>query len=315
LVNESYRVVRGGRTYSLRVSADQATLRERDWECRVLACVSAAGLAPKLECCAPMPGILVLEWVSGRAWTPAETRRPARIRAMAALLRRVHALPIPQPARVKDPAAWIADYGAALTRLAAAPAPVPPGGPPRRIDSPGADAAGADAPGGDAAGAADAAGADVPGAVAPRSAELRRAALARLERLAASGPAPAALCHSDLHRFNVVGGARPVLLDWEYAHVTDPFWDLAGWIANNDWEDRCAMKLLRGYLKRAPLPQETARLELLVWLYDYVCLQWSELQARQRSGAADAALVVRAGQLAARIGDVPGGRASRVAAN
>jgi aminoglycoside phosphotransferase (APT) family kinase protein len=298
LVNQSYRVARAGRTYSLRVAADRAQLeRERDWECRVLACAAAAGLAPKVLCCAPTPGILVLEWVAGRAWTPAETRRPARIRTMAALLRRVHALPIPEPARVRDPAAWIAGYGAALTRLGAA----------RALERTGV--AGVGAPSGDVLGTA------APGVAAPRSEELRRAALGRLERWAASGSSRAALCHSDLHRFNVAGGARPVLLDWEYAHVTDPFWDLAGWIANNDWGDRCAARLLSAYLGRAALPQETERLELLVWLYDYVCLQWSELYSCQGAGAPDPALVARAEQLAARIGAAPGGRAPRVAAH
>src|ERR1019366_3673370 len=52
------------------------------------------------------------------------------------------------------------------------------------------------------------------------------------------------LCHSDLHRLNVVLDGAPVLLDWEYAHVSDAFWDLAGWSANNDWSAAAARAFL-----------------------------------------------------------------------
>ena len=53
----------------------------------------------------------------------------------------------------------------------------------------------------------------------------------------------ARLCHSDLHRHNIVPSAAGlVLLDWEYAHVGDPFWDLAGWASCselNQEQSRC----------------------------------------------------------------------------
>jgi hypothetical protein len=61
---------------------------------------------------------------------------------------------------------------------------------------------------------------------------------------------------------------------------------LAGWIANNDWREDLARVLLENYLGRAPTPSEWSRLELLGWLYDYVCLLWSELYLRQPDGAA-----------------------------
>ena len=45
-----------------------------------------------------------------------------------------------------------------------------------------------------------------------------------------------------------------MLLDWEYAHVADPLWDLAGWSANNDLEAQIQWSLLTHYLgKRAEL--------------------------------------------------------------
>ncbi len=79
------------------------------------------------------------------------------------------------------------------------------------------------------------------------SLEARLAALARLPP-----PAPV-LCHSDLHVQNLIAADHGlVLLDWEYAHVSEPFWDLAGWAANNDLGARSRQLLLASYLGREP---------------------------------------------------------------
>lgn len=266
LVNESCRVTRGGRMYSMRVAtADGGGLGvDREWECKVLGRAAAAGLAPAILRCEPTEGILVADWVNGRTWTPREIRQPAQIRAMAQLLRRVHALAIPPPARVLSPAAWIAQYSEALAHHAPA--------------------------------------------VPRRSAGLRGAADARLAMLAASRPSEPALCHSDLHNLNVTMGERLMLLDWEYAHLSDPYWDLAGWTANNDWPQSLAARLLENYLQRPAEPQESAHLALLAWLYDYVCLLWSELYLSQRPGAASG-VSDRATQLAIRLSGASGSRA------
>ena len=264
LVNQSYRVARGGREYSMRVAADAPGFGvEREWECRVLECAAAAGVAPAIECCEPRSGILVAEWVGGREWTPEEIPQPGKVHAMTGLLRRVHSLPIPQPARIVSPAAWIALYAAASTSRGKA--------------------------------------AEAAAAPASAAAELREAADARIAELAAMSSAPTVLCHSDLHRHNVADGARLVLLDWEYAHVSDPYWDLGSWIANNDGTEDFAARLLAGYLERPPRPDEAARLRLHAWLYDYVCLQWSELYLSRRPGARSAAVAARAARLAARL--------------
>jgi thiamine kinase-like enzyme len=86
------------------------------------------------------------------------------------------------------------------------------------------------------------------------------------------------LCHSDLHTLNLIDrGDSLMLLDWEYAHVADPLWDLAGWSANNDLEGECQLDLLANYAGRPPTGDESLRMRLLGWLYDYVCLMWSEL--------------------------------------
>ena len=258
LVNDSCRVARAGRLYSMRVATanSQDLGLDREWECKVLSHAAAAGLAPTIERCEPAQGVLVADWVSGRTWTLEEIRLPDRIHAMAGLLRRVHALPIPQPARVMTPAAWVALYAAALTRGLEEPS---------------------------------------------RSAGLRSAADARLAVLAASRLPHPVLCHSDLHRLNVTVGPNLLLLDWEYAHVSDPYWDLAGWIANNDGTQHFAEVLLADYLQRPAEPAESARLGQLMWLYDYICLLWSELYLNQRSGAASDGVSARAEQLALRL--------------
>jgi thiamine kinase-like enzyme len=82
-------------------------------------------------------------------------------------------------------------------------------------------------------------------------------------------------------------GESLILLDWEYAHVSDPLWDLAGWAANNDFEAETQRDLLRSYLGAAPSTSEWIRFRLLMWLYDYVCLLWSALYLNTRGGGAN----------------------------
>jgi aminoglycoside phosphotransferase (APT) family kinase protein len=113
--------------------------------------------------------------------------------------------------------------------------------------------------------------------------------------------APGVVCHSDLHTQNLVDSdAGLLLLDWEYAHVTDPLWDAAGWSANNDFDGASQRMLLAGYLGGAPTANDWARFGLLGWLYDYVCLLWSGIYLAARpdpSGLVGA----RARQLDARL--------------
>lgn len=294
LVNASFRVARAGRQYALRVTHPEACPRgfdqgfdrewDREWECNVLRCAAAAGLAPAIEQCDPAEGVLVSRWVSGRVWSPQEIQRPETIAAMGLLLRKVHALRIPQPARTMNPAAWIAQYSQALAGSGAGVGM-------------GIEAGTGMVVGSGVGGAIEAGARSGPSAVerpaADAAAALRSAADANLASLAVS-PAPApVLCHSDLHRHNLIvmdpgAGAAALLLDWEYAHVSDPYWDVAGWAANNDLAQAQASALLSSYLGRTAHADECARLSLFMWLYDYVCLLWSDLYVARRPGAAGA---------------------------
>ena len=280
LMNESCRVTRDGRVFSLRIAAaDGADLGlDRQWECAVREQAGIAGLAPPVHRCLPRSGLLVAEWAAGRTWSAAEARLPEGIDAMALLLRRVHALRIPSPPRRMDPAAWIDHYRAASSRhgTAARTDTLAARGAPHRVE-----------------------------AIAPRSTALRRAADARLAMLAAQPQGTAVLCHSDLHRLNLLAGGPLVLLDWEYAHVSDGFWDLAGWVANNDWSVEEATRLLACYQQRPSVPADLGRLELWTWLYDYVCLLWCELYAIRRPGVHGDEVAARADLLATRLARRP----------
>jgi thiamine kinase-like enzyme len=127
--------------------------------------------------------------------------------------------------------------------------------------------------------------------------ELARRAVTLLAQLGAQPCPDLCVCHSDLHRLNVLvrgegamAGAL-VLLDWEYSHLSEPFWDLAGWSANNDLGPAARAMLLAAYQERTPASAELERLSILVWLYDYVCLQWMRLYVarRREAGASYAA--------------------------
>jgi thiamine kinase-like enzyme len=228
LVNETYRVLRDGSAYALRVAAgNSADLGlDRAWEARVLERAVAADLAPPLTYCDPQRGIVIARWVDGRSWSPVDVRRQANVSRMTELMRRIHALPMPVPARVMSAAAWIDYYSAAARQSSRDPSAGPAAG----------------------------------GPAAPSSAEaLRTVAAARLAALALLPRVDPVVCHSDLHILNLVDrGHSLLLLDWEYAHAADPLWDLAGWSANNDLGVGLEHDLLASYAGR-PRPPMNVR--------------------------------------------------------
>jgi thiamine kinase-like enzyme len=133
-------------------------------------------------------------------------------------------------------------------------------------------------------------------AVWQSTAALQLAALARLDF-------EPRLCHSDAHHLNVIDNGVLALIDWEYAHVGDPFWDLAAWIGNHDLGADLQMLLFAAYLGRAPTERERERLDVLNWLFDYVCWLWCEVYRERHPRAAEQTgeLVRRSAQLASRL--------------
>lgn len=154
------------------------------------------------------------------------------------------------------------------------------------------------------------------GVVAADGAALRAEAGRRLATLERCGPAARSLCHSDLHALNLVEtGTVLVALDWEYAHVNDPLWDVAGWSRNCDFDARLSHDLVTAYLGRRPEAAEWARFGALSWLYDYVCLLWSETYLGQDERHPDFAALARAQRIASRLESAPGGSADEVPAD
>jgi thiamine kinase len=244
LISETYRVVRDGVAYTLKVAAEHRPGLRLDlaWEVRVLELAGSVGLAPRLVYFDPDNAVRLTRWAEGRSWVSHEAAAAANLEKIAALLRRVHDLAVPMPARRVTPLQWIKIYDDALSRSTAAPSdPV-----------------------------------------------LRSAALGRAEALLELPRVVGAVCHSDLHAMNLIQQDDSlILLDWEYAHVTDPFWDLAGWCGNNDFGVEVQWSLLTHYLGNAPISSQWPRFRLLLALYDYVCLLWSQLYLSVRCAEAN----------------------------
>jgi thiamine kinase-like enzyme len=244
LISETYRVARDGAAYTLKVASEPRPKLRLDpaWEARVLELAGGVGLAPRLVYFALDRGVLLTRWAEGRCWSSREVTAAANLEKLAALLRRVHALAAPIPARAVTPLQWIEIYDAALSRRTSSSSdPV-----------------------------------------------LRSAALARTETLGKLPRTAGVVCHSDLHAMNLLQQDDSlILLDWEYAHVTDPFWDLAGWCANNDFAVEVQWRLLTHYLGNAPMSSQWPRFRLLLALYDYVCLLWSQLYLSERRAEAN----------------------------
>ncbi len=112
LISETYRVARDGVAYTLKVAAEQRPDLGVDlpWEVRVLERAAGAGLAPRLVYCDLDRAILLSRWVEGRSWVSYEAAAPANLERIAALLRRVHTLAVPMPARPVTPLQWMEIY-------------------------------------------------------------------------------------------------------------------------------------------------------------------------------------------------------------
>ena len=112
-VSTTWRVEAGGELAVLR--EDEPGARHlglnRAAEPAVLRAAAAAGLGPACRFADPARGLLLTDWLPGRALTPAELREPDHLQRAAGLLRRLHATPLIGP---------VVDLGAAIERYAAA---------------------------------------------------------------------------------------------------------------------------------------------------------------------------------------------------
>lgn len=220
--NASYLVERGGERFVLRIDKPEARRLglDRASEHAVLDALAGAGLdRPPLVADAAR-GLLLREFVPGRAWRLEELAEPANLARLAGLLRRVHALP---PAgRAFDPLGAAARYAEQVGKVRA-----------RDLYAAAADA------------------------------------FARIE------PAAPALCHNDPVCGNVLEtDAGPMLIDWEYAGVGDPFFDLAVVVRHHGIAAGPAQGFLAAYLGRDPVAAEARRLERQCAFYGCLLDLW-----------------------------------------
>jgi thiamine kinase-like enzyme len=100
-------------------------------------------------------------------------------------------------------------------------------------------------------------------------------------QIAAARPLVAAVpCHNDLLTANLIRDAdgRLLLVDWEYAGMGDPFFDLGNLSVNNDFDARADERLLSAYLGRLPDAGALAALWLMRAMSDVREATWGVVQ-------------------------------------
>jgi thiamine kinase-like enzyme len=88
-------------------------------------------------------------------------------------------------------------------------------------------------------------------------------------------------CHNDLLSGNLIASAedgRVMIVDWEYAGMGLPSFDLGNLSVNNNFDEGQDEQLLRTYLGRSPLDAETASLRLARVLSDAREGAWGVMQ-------------------------------------
>jgi thiamine kinase-like enzyme len=104
------------------------------------------------------------------------------------------------------------------------------------------------------------------------------AAKATADRIeAALGPRPLRPCHNDLLSANLLDdGVRIRIVDWEYAGMGDPFFDLANFAVNNGLDEDDDGLLLDAYGE--PGDDAEARLALMRFMSDFREAMWGAVQ-------------------------------------
>jgi aminoglycoside phosphotransferase (APT) family kinase protein len=85
------------------------------------------------------------------------------------------------------------------------------------------------------------------------------------------------LCHNDVHHLNIVGGDELRLIDWEYAGVGEPLFDLAALCVYHGYERTRRELLLTSYSADAG-PDRESRLDQALWLFEYIRELWTAVR-------------------------------------
>lgn len=105
-----------------------------------------------------------------------------------------------------------------------------------------------------------------------------RERMTEIERALVSG-STRVFCHNDLLNGNFLRDSqdRIRILDWEYAGMGDPFFDLANFSAHHELTDEQCSDLLTAYLDELK-PHQFARLKLMQAMSDFREAMWGVLQ-------------------------------------
>jgi thiamine kinase-like enzyme len=112
----------------------------------------------------------------------------------------------------------------------------------------------------------------------PPEYELAQAIARRIELAFLSNPVELRPCHNDLLNANFIDdGTRIRIVDWEYAGVGDPFFDLGNFSVNHGLSPDEDAEVLRAY-ERDVRPDRLARLTLMRTVSDFREAMWGVLQ-------------------------------------
>lgn len=117
------------------------------------------------------------------------------------------------------------------------------------------------------------------GVAIPAEYELARSIGRRIELALLSNPIDLRPCHNDLLNANFIDdGERIRIVDWEYAGMGDPFFDLGNFSVNNGLTADEDAILLEGYDGPPLHPERLARLRLMRVVSDFREAMWGVLQ-------------------------------------
>lgn len=81
-------------------------------------------------------------------------------------------------------------------------------------------------------------------------------------------------CHNDISPGNLLSGHQLFLVDWEYAALSDPLFELAGIICNFDLSEHQEHELVTEYRKQSQIKVDIDKLEAMKDLYRIITELW-----------------------------------------
>jgi thiamine kinase-like enzyme len=113
----------------------------------------------------------------------------------------------------------------------------------------------------------------------PPEYDLAQAIGRRIELALLASPIELTPCHNDLLNANFIDdGERMRIVDWEYAGMGDPFFDLANFSVNHELTDDESAVLLGAYDHATPTNERLARVTLMRVVSDFREAMWGVLQ-------------------------------------